>query len=139
MSEGCPGTDLLELQHRLARGFEGACFLGGRGQGSIGSVPGLSDAAEEGLEEVGGQFLVGVAVGGGQFVEHPHQLLEARGVLVGDGTCGFEEDVVGPLAGELEREGCVAGGREGEVGGGGWCSGGRVGLIGIVVLGRRRG
>lgn len=138
MSEGCPGTELLELQHGLASGFEGACFLRGGGQGSIGSVPGLSYAAEEGLEEVGGEFLVGVAVGGAEFVEHPHELLEARGVLVGDGTCSFEKDVVGPVGGEVEREGGVAGGREGQVGGG-WCSGGRVGLIGIVVLGRRRG
>jgi len=55
--------------------------------------------------------------------------LEAGGVLVDNDTCGFEEDVSSPLAGgELEGEGIIDAG-----------SGGRVGLIGIVVPGRRRG
>ena len=49
--------------------------------------------------------MFGVAVGGAELVEHPEEVVEARGVVVGDGACGFEEEVVGPVGGgEFEVE-----------------------------------
>jgi len=109
------------------------------------------------LEEIRGKFLVGVAVGGAELVEHPEEVMEARGVVVGDGACGFQEEVVGPVGGEFEVEVLnLWGGGEGVgvigVGGGaeGVCRNvGYVvlllllllvmGLVRVVVFGRRRG
>lgn len=93
--------------------------------------------------------MIGVTIRGAELVEHPHELLDTGAVLVGDGPGGFEEYFGCPLPGEFEVK--VTGGGEGEFsgstyvcGGGSWGQGGsgggrRVGLIGIVVLRRRRG
>jgi len=94
--------------------------------------------------------LIGVAVWGAEFVEHPEEVVEARAIVVGEGACGFEEEVVGPVGGELEVEvGEGRGGGEGVgvigVGGGAegvGCGGGGGGgyvVVRVVVSGRRRG
>jgi len=103
------------------------------------------------LEEISGKLLIGVAVWGAKFVEHPEEVMEARAIVVGEGACCFEEEVVGPVGGELEvevgegrggREGVgvigVGGGAEG-VGCGGGSGGGGYVVVRVVVFGRRRG
>lgn len=60
--------------------------------------------------------MLGVAVGGAQLVEHPHELLDVGAVLVGQGAGALQEEVGGPLAGGGGGEVGDAGiGAEGEL------------------------
>lgn len=153
VAEGGPGAHLLELQHHLPGGLEGAGLVR-RGQpGAVAPLARVGHATKQGLEEVVGQLLFDVAVRGAELIEHPHELLDTGAVLVSDGSGGLEEDVGGPLAREVKVE--VAGGRDGYISGvicmggsgsmsttsgGGRGGSGGGGVIRIaVVLGRRRG
>lgn len=112
-------------------------------------LTGVSHAAEQGLEEVRGEFLIGVTIWGPKLVKHPHQLLQACAVFVCDRACGLEEDIGGPLVRRGKFEGKVIRGGEGKVmvsrgarvgigDGGGGCVGGLVVvLVRIVVAGGR--
>ncbi|GER30979.1 pyridoxal-5'-phosphate-dependent enzyme family protein [Striga asiatica] len=121
VAERGPRAHLLELEHRPPSRLEGTHLLGGGSQGLVSPLAGVRHSAEERLEEVGGELLLGVPVGRAELVEHPHQLLQPRGVSVGHGPGGLKEDVVGPPAalrgeGSGELEGDVG---RGVVGGGG--------------------
>lgn len=152
VAERGPRADFLEFQHRLPRRFEGTSFFRSREEGLVSSLAGIRHAAEQSVEEVRGELLVGVAVRRAHLVEHPHELLHAAAVSVGDGLGRREEDVISPVGvvGGAELDGDVArggnrvvvvvvvgglGGGGGAVGGGGGGGGG--GGRGVVVIGRR--
>lgn len=78
VAEGGPGANLLELEDELSGGIEG------EGVGLEGVVR-AGGFAEEGVKEIGGELLIGVAVRGREFVEHPEEMVDSGGVVLGDG------------------------------------------------------
>lgn len=106
MTEGSPRADLLELQDGLPGGFKGAVLVRRGGPDTVGTEARVGHASEQGLEEIRGEFLMSVAIRGGEFVKHPHELLDTGAVLVGKGTSCLDEDIGNPpgVAGEFRVE-----------------------------------
>lgn len=82
VSEGGPRADLLELENQPPGGVEGVALLGDGGERLVASLAGVGGSAEQGLEEVRGEFLIAVAVGGSELVEHPEKVVRFGGVSV---------------------------------------------------------
>lgn len=63
-------------------------------EGGKGGAGGAGGAEEEGAEERGGEALVGVAIGRGDVVEDPKELLGESGVVGVDGVSAVGEELL---------------------------------------------
>lgn len=105
MAEGGPGGEFLEFEGGFDGGVKGGGEVGSRVEGSEGGGAGGGEVGDEGTEEVGGELLLGVTIGGGKLVEHQCQLVGAGGVVGGDGAGALVEEVDGPVRPSVIREG----------------------------------
>ena len=89
---------LLKLEDELESGVEGVILLGNGDEGFVASEAGFGSSAKESLQEVISQFLIGVAVRGGELVQHPKKMVDFVGVFVGDSSSTLVEKGGGPFS-----------------------------------------
>lgn len=100
----------MELEDQPPSGVEGVILLGNRDEGFVATETSFSGPAEESLQEVGSQFLIGITIRGGQLVQHPKKMVDFVGVFFRYSSSTLFEKGGGPFSGG-RGSGCSCGRR----------------------------
>lgn len=88
----------MELEDQPQSGVEGVILFGNGDEGFVATEASFRGPAEESLQEVGSQFLIRVAIRGGQLVQHPKKMVDFVGVFFRDGSSTLLEKGGGPFS-----------------------------------------